>query len=424
MRSGGSVVVVGLGTVGLPTAALLTCAGMRVVGVDSSANRRDAIFSGGAQAGDHDLAILLKEALTSGLGIAEDVIRSDSYVVCVQTPVDGSGSPDLGALDSALDSVGRAMAPGALVIVESTLPPGGSARAVALLEKACGSPRGAGFDFAYAPERVLPGNVVAEIRGNARIVGTHTAEAAGRAESLLRNYVTGPIHHTDPATAEIVKLAENAYRMVNIGFANELAGLCESLGADAREVVRLANLHPRVRILDPGPGVAGPCLPKDPLLLAHSRERSSSLILAALAANSAARERMLGSLRSALAEAGHSLKGARVLVLGIAYKGGVGDTTDSAGLWLAARLKDEGAVPVLADPRARPKSLEVAADLYAAAQGCAAAVICTEHPEYRTLDLGRLGAAMAPRPVLVDARGLVPSAPGFVFRSLGRTPER
>ncbi|HLF05892.1 MAG TPA: nucleotide sugar dehydrogenase, partial [Thermoplasmata archaeon] len=358
------------------------------------------------------------DARASGrLGISDRVPSLAAYIVCVPTPVDDDGKPDLGPLAASLRGIGAAMKPRALVMVESTLPPGGSRLAVPILEEACRGLAGDTFLYAYVPERVLPGDVVREIRENARIVGTRDERARVAAEALLRIYVKGEIRHTDPETAEMVKLAENSYRMVNVGFANEIAGLCESAGVDGREVIRLANLHPRVRILDPGPGVAGPCLPKDPRLLAHGREGDSRLILAALEANERARERLFSALQAALRLAGRTIRGARVLVLGVAYKGGIADTTGSPGLWLARRIRDEGGEPVLCDPRSSLPGERVLKDAYEGADGCVAAVVCTEHPEYRSLDLERLRRAMADRPALVDGRGVVPDAPGFVFRT-------
>jgi UDP-N-acetyl-D-mannosaminuronic acid dehydrogenase len=417
---GREVAVIGLGTVGLPTAALLALGGARVTGVDVDAARVASLRTNGDILADEAMRRLWAEARSTGrLALSENVPPAQAYAVCVPTPVDASGSPDLGMLESALRSIGSAMPPGALVLVESTLPPGGSRGAVSILEETSRGAESKRFLYAYAPERVLPGDAVREIRENARIVGTRGAEAREAAESLLRLFVKGEIRHASPETAEMVKLAENAHRMVNIGFANELAALCDSQGVDAREVIRLANLHPRVRILDPGPGVAGPCLPKDPRLLAHGRERDAPLILAALDANERARGRLLDSLREALRAAGRELRGSRILILGIAYKGGVADTTDSPGLWLAREVEEEGGEAVLCDPCAAPRGLKVDRDPYAAAVGCAAAVVCTDHPEFRALDLTRLAKAMPPRPALVDSRGVIRSAPGFDLRSLG-----
>jgi UDP-N-acetyl-D-mannosaminuronic acid dehydrogenase len=416
-----SVVVVGLGTVGAPTAALLALGGARVTGVDTDHARVESLRGGAEMLADGAVRGLWQEARGSGrLEVAAAVPGAPAYVVSVPTPVSEDGAPDLSYLQAALRAIGAVMPAGALAVVESTLPPGGCRAALGALKAAAAAGAGGDPRFAYAPERVLPGDVVRELRENPRIVGSWDPEAGRAAEELLRLFVRGSIHHATPEVAEFAKLAENAFRMVNIGFANELAGLCDSAGVDAREVIALASLHPRVRILAPGPGVAGPCLPKDPRLLAHGRESGSRLIMAALEANDAARLRVFAALEEALSSVGRRIEGSRVLVLGIAYKGGVADTTASAGLWLARKVREAGGQAALCDPRASLRGERVVADPYGAADGCVATVICTDHPEYRALDLGRMRGAMAERPVLVDARGIIDSAPGFVFRGLGR----
>src|SRR5581483_11306454 len=272
-RRGGSrmrVCVQGLGYIGLPTAAMMALGGHDVVGYDVDRRVLDALRDGAHHVKEEPVRALVLAALNGGrLTLSTEVPGdADAHVICVPTPTIDH-KPDLSYVRAAARATAPHLRPGDLVILESTVPPGTMDRVVvpALRE--------AGVDpdtiaVAHCPERVIPGAIVRELRGNARVVGGRKPGDAERAADLYRSFCDGEIHVTDNVTAELVKVVENTYRDVNIAFANELALLSEELGVDAHEAIALANKHPRVNILAPGPGVGGHCIPVDPHFLSNA----------------------------------------------------------------------------------------------------------------------------------------------------------
>lgn len=426
-RSGELVLgIVGLGQVGLAVAVAFAEAGLRVVGVD----RDDAVVAsvrrGAVPRGEEEpeLPALLAEVVAAGKLLATTSAAAlgevDAVLVCVDTPA-RARAPVLDRLRSALEAAGPALREGALVVVESTLPPGTMDRVVVpALEASSGRRIGEGIFAGHCPERVMTGKLLANLRSVARVCGGTTEETARAMIALYSRVVRAPLEAADCVTAELVKTAENAYRDVNIAFANELARVCEASGADFPRVRALVNRSPGRDVLWAGAGVGGPCIPKDPwLLLAAAPEGAGALLRAARDVNDAMPLHLAALVEGALAEAGRALEGARVVVLGRAYLPDCGDLRGSPTEPLAAALVARGAHVVLHDPHVPGSD----GDLVDASRAADALVLAVAHAAYRTLPLGALREVVR-TPVLVDGRFAIdPTAArdaGFVFRALGR----
>jgi UDP-N-acetyl-D-mannosaminuronic acid dehydrogenase len=414
----------GIGYIGLATAALFANAGHRVTGFDVNERTIDRLRAGDPRTTEADLRAYVIEALAAGFTPSTEPAAADVHLICVPTPYDYDvGEADLAYVEAAGRTVAGLLRPGDLVILESTVPPGTTAEVLGpILEAGSGLRAGADFRLAHCPETVLPGNIVHELVHNDRIVGGVDDESADAAIALYEPVVEGRIHRApDATTAEFVKLAQNASRDVNIAFANELAKLAREYGIDARDAIALANVHPRVNVLQPGPGVGGHCIPVDPLFLGHGSD-SLDVIAAARRVNDGMPAYVAGLLRGALG----TLEGRRVAVLGIAYKGDVDDARNSPGVQLVATLRGEVAahgteapihVPVtdggdgagpsvlVSDPHVTDPAYGVV-DVETALAGADAAVIAADHDAYRDIDPDQVADLMAGR-VIVDAKGLL-----------------
>ena len=285
--------MIGLGYVGLPTAASIAACGVEVIGVDVDAERLSAIASGAARTAEEDLNDLVRTVVAAGtLSTAAAPQPADAFIIAVPTPHGPDHAPDVSFVRTAAESLAPLLRPGNLVVLESTSPVGTTEQLCAWLAAGRGDlsfPHRAGEDsdvrVAHSPERAIPGNMLHELTNNDRVVGGITAACATAAAGLYRVFVRGQCHTTTARTAELVKLTENAYRDVNIAFANEISLVCDSLGIDPWELIELANRHPRVDILKPGPGVGGHCIAVDPWFIVHSAPERTPLIQAARQVN-------------------------------------------------------------------------------------------------------------------------------------------
>jgi len=417
--------VIGLGYVGLPVAALFADAGFNVIGVDIQAERVAQINAGLSpiEGDEPGLAELLTRVVEAGrLRATTDYAalrECDVVTINVETPVDETHTPRYVALRSALRSLGPVLKEGTLVIVESTIAPGTMAQVVKpLLEETSGRRVNEGFFLGHGPERVMPGKLLANLRGVSRVCGGETPETAQAMIALYRHVVEADLDAADCVTAELVKTAENAYRDVNIAFANEVALICEAVGGDVWRVRELVNKSPGRNMLYPGAGVGGHCIPKDPWLLsyrAHAQGTPIRLIPAARAVNESMPLHMVDLLTDALAEVHTALDGARVLVLGYAYLENSDDTRHSPSAVLVEALHARGAEVVIHDPYVPGYR----GDLYAMAEGCEAVVIMVKHNAYQEIDWDALQVRLA-QPVVVDGRHVMGAAPdGFVVRAVG-----
>ncbi|OMH24534.1 UDP-N-acetyl-D-mannosamine dehydrogenase [Tersicoccus phoenicis] len=327
------VAVVGLGYIGLPTAAILASNGVNVVGVDVDADTVRAVNDGRVPFVEPDLATYVAGAVTSGmLSATTEMPPASAYILAVPTPFTTDHTADLSFIEAAAREVAPRLIGGELVVLESTSPPGATKhlgdyliglRPDLSLDGADGRPT---LLLAHCPERVLPGRVMIELVTNDRIVGGLTREAAERAAELYATFCQGEIHTTDATTAEMSKLVENSFRDVNIAFANELSVISERLGIDVWELIRLANRHPRVNILQPGPGVGGHCIAVDPWFIVAEAPEDARLIRTAREVNDAKPgwvvDRVLHEIQQLPADA-------EIALLGLAFKANIDDLRES-----------------------------------------------------------------------------------------------
>jgi UDP-N-acetyl-D-mannosaminuronic acid dehydrogenase len=405
------LVVIGLGYVGLPVACLFTEAGFPVIGLDVDRTKVDAINQGrcpiqGREPGLPDLVARVVNdgglRATTDYSVSQD---AEIVLIAVETPVDAeTKKPRYTALRRALADLAQHLQPGTLVIIESTLAPGTMTSLVQpMLEEASELTVNEDIHLVNCPERVMPGKLLHNLRHMHRVVGGSSPEAADLAVRFYRHVVDADLDPVDCLTAELVKTMENAYRDVQIAFANEMALLCEDLGADAWKVRELVNKSPGRHMLYPGAGVGGHCIPKDPwLLIANASDRfKPRLIPTARAVNDGMPLHMADLTVEALAEAGVDVPDAKVAVLGYAYLADSDDTRNSPTAVLVSRLRELGAEAVIHDPYVR----EYQGDLEERVRGSDAIVIMVAHDVYRTLDVEWLAPRIA-HPVLIDGRGI------------------
>jgi len=358
------ICVLGLGYIGLPTASTFATHGIRVIGVDVNPEVISTLQNGEIHIYEPGLRTLVQAGLRSGnMVICDAPSTADAFVIAVPTPFKRNKRADLGYVINAAESIVPHLRPGNLVVLESTSPPNTTIGIVAPILERSGLRAGAdpgegGFYLAYSPERVLPGQILRELIENARVIGgvSHASAEAGR--DLYAIFVRGEIVLTDATTAEMVKLMENTHRDVNIAIANEFSRLADRFGVDVWEAISLANRHPRIKILNPGPGVGGHCISVDPWFLVEAAPDLTSLILAARKVNDAQPHFVLDVIRKALRYTSAAnqdmasgavlpsggLSGRRVAVLGLAYKPDVDDLRESPAIEVARLLVTPGII--------------------------------------------------------------------------------
>ena len=387
------VCVIGLGYVGLPAALMFARSGLKTVGVDINAALLAQLRGGVCPLEEKELAgVFADDATQSNFSVREIPPVAEAYVIAVPTPLDPRRKvADLRAVASACESIVPVLRRGALVIVESTIPPLTCREVVTPILERSGLNVGGEILVAHCPERLFPGNVVAEIVQNPRIIGGCNEAATERAAELYRRFVKGEVMRTDDVTAEFCKLSENAYRDVNIAFANELALIAEKLGIRIGDAIALANRHPRVNILRPGIGVGGHCIPIDPWFIAEVAPDEATLIPTARRINDRQPERVAARIRQAVAHLADPL----LAIYGITYKPDVNDQRESPAWHIVEILRRDGYRVEIYDPVA---GLRPGGDLFAFLSGKDALAILVEHAEITELlsrEPERLRAALA-----------------------------
>ena len=404
------VCVIGLGYIGLPTAAVFAASGLRVAGVDIDADRVARINAGNAGSGELGLDRMVAEAVATGrLVAAADPVPARAFLIAVPTPLTQSNQPDLSFVQAAAAALAPYLVKGALVVLESTVPIGATrclSEQLATARPDLGFPGGdtARPDVlvAHCPERVLPGRILEELRQNDRVIGGLDRASTAAAAHLFGRICDGRCHRTDAPTAEMTKLAENAYRDVNIAFANELALIAAVQGVDARQVIAMANRHPRVDILQPGPGVGGHCIAVDPWFLSASSHGRARLIATARTINDARPGQVAAEALDMVADLADPV----IACLGLTYKRDVADLRESPALEVTKRLATCARGRVLAvDPHldTLPEGLE-GVEMVDAATALARAdlvVLLVDHTDFIGL-IGDLPQAVR----LLDTRGL------------------
>jgi UDP-N-acetyl-D-mannosaminuronic acid dehydrogenase len=419
-----TICVVGLGYIGLPTASTFATHGLKVLGVDVDRRVLDALGSGEVHIHEPGLRALVRTALGSGnLTISQSPSAADAFILAVPTPLQTSDGAraDMRYVAAAAESIAPHLRPGNLVVLESTSPPRTTVDFLAPLLERSGLRAGSDFFLAYSPERVLPGQILRELIENARVIGGIDRASAEAGRELYAAFAQGEILLTDATTAEMVKLMENTFRDVNIALANEFARLAEGLGVDVWQAIGLANRHPRVAILRPGPGVGGHCISVDPWFLVSAAPEVTPLIQAARRVNDEQPRRVAQLVEGAL----RGVAGRRIAALGLAYKAEVDDLRESPAISVVQRLAERSARVSAFDPYtpgAEVEGVRVVTTLEEALHQAEAVLLLVDHARFRALDPADAAASMTGR-LAFDARGVWSAerwaAAGFDLRVLG-----
>ena len=411
------VCVVGLGYIGLPTAAIVARAGCRVHGVDVTQSVVDTINRGEIHIEEVDLDGLVHGVVARGLLKAStQVAPADVFIIAVPTPFDADHAPDISHVLAAGEAVAGVLKPGDTVVLESTSPVGTTEALRDLIAARRPDLKCPGLttdipdlSIAYCPERVLPGRILEELTNNDRSIGGITPRCARKALSFYKLFVRGACVVTDSRSAEMTKLVENAYRDVNIAFANELSIVADQMGLDVWEVIRLANRHPRVNILQPGPGVGGHCIAVDPWFIVHGAPEHTPLIRTARGVNDAKIHHVIARAEALIA----ANPTARVACLGLAFKANIDDFRESPARLVAATLARRfGARIKVVEPYAAKLPREFAGtgagliDLDTALERAEILLVLVDHDQFKAVPLAERADKL-----VYDTRGIWPDQP-------------
>lgn len=403
------ICVMGLGYIGLPTATVFALAGKQVVGVDINPQVVETLRRGAIHIVEPELAEPLKQAVESGHFFATlQPEPADAFVIAVPTPLAADNQPALDFIWSAAEMIAPVLADGNLIVLESTSPVGTTEQ---LAERIKTLRPELSLHFAYCPERVLPGKMMQEIYTNDRIIGGLTSTATEQAVGLYQIFAKGDCVPTNARTAELCKLAENSFRDVNIAFANELSMICDRLQIDVWEVIKLANRHPRVNILQPGAGVGGHCIAVDPWFIVADAPEQAKLIRTAREVNDAKPHWVLDKIKTALADCANATdrKPSEITIacLGLSFKADIDDLRESPALEIATALSEwhTGAL-WLVEPHITqlPQNLQKKADfvpLECAIEQADILVLLVDHRQFKAIS-----AKDIPQRWLVDTRGV------------------
>ncbi len=398
------IIVMGLGYIGLPTASMLATKGHQVLGVDVNAQAVDTINSGRIHIVEPDLDILVRSAVNSGnLKASLTPEEGDTFILAVPTPfkeVDGNPkAPDLAYIEAATRAIAPYLREDNLVILESTSPVGTTERVheiiVAMRPELAGK-----IHTAHCPERVLPGQILRELVDNDRIIGGTTKAAVAKAKALYKTFCNGAILETDSRTAEMSKLVENSFRDVNIAFANELSVICDHLGINVWETIALANRHPRVNILQPGPGVGGHCIAVDPWFIVASAPGQSRLIRTAREVNDAKPDWVIAKVKAKAARFHEPVIGC----LGLSFKANIDDLRESPSMDIVGHLLQAGIGKIMAcDPNVHKEKAPFALyDLKTVIKEADILLLLVDHDEFKDID-----PQVIKDKVVIDTKGVL-----------------
>jgi UDP-N-acetyl-D-mannosaminuronic acid dehydrogenase len=404
------ICVLGLGYIGLPTASTFAAHGLKVLGVDVNPHVVETLKKGEIHIHEPGLREVVEAALQSGnLTVSSQPEEADAFLIAVPTPFhegkygeyDGRKYrlADMRAVTSATKAIVPYLRKGNLVILESTSPPRTTLDLIQPILEGSGLKAGSDFFLCYSPERVLPGQILRELIENARVVGGVSPESARAGRDLYATFVKGEIIETDATTAEMVKLMENTTRDVNIAIANEFSRLAEKFGVDVWEAIRLANLHPRINILSPGPGVGGHCISVDPWFFVETAPELASLIYHARQVNDEQPLFVVEKARQALGD----LNGKKIAALGLAYKPDVDDLRESPAIEVLHLLQREGAQVKAWEPfkpDAKLKGVEMASSLDSALHYADAILLLVRHTEFVQFDPNEIASKTKARVVI------------------------
>ena len=410
--------VIGLGYIGLPTAALIASRQVEVVGVDVNQYAVDTINQGKIHIVEPELDILVRATVQTGhLRAVLNPEKADAFIVTVPTPFKEDYKPDLSFIESAAKSIATVLEKGNLVILESTSPVGTTEKMTAWMKLErpdLSFPEFSGdkvvdVAVAHCPERVMPGQIVRELVENDRIIGGMTSHCAERAHGLYKAFVKGDCLITDCRTAELSKLVENSFRDVNIAFANELSLICDKLGINVWELIKLSNRHPRVNILQPGPGVGGHCIAVDPWFIVDSAPNEAKLIHAARLVNDGKPSFVLEKIKQAVKATARKQSELRIACLGLTFKPNIDDMRESPALEIAQEIGSMGfKMLFLVEPNITeiPDSFDrhttELAVLEVAIEAADIVVLLVDHSVFKEIDLGQISGKQ-----VIDTRGIL-----------------
>lgn len=407
-----TVSMIGLGYIGLPTAAVIASCGVEVIGVDVNAKAVETINSGRIHIVEPDLDALVHEVVRLGkLRATTKAEQADAYLIAVPTPFKGDHKPDLDYVEAAARSVAKVLKKGDLVILESTSPVGTTEQLATWMAEErpdLSFPQQVGgvadINVAYCPERVLPGKVIQELVENDRVIGGMTEKCASRAQSLYRIFVRGECLITNARTAEMCKLTENSFRDVNIAFANELSLICDELDINVWDLVKLANRHPRVNILQPGPGVGGHCIAVDPWFIVDSAPETAKIIRTARLVNDGKPEFVIRKVLDAACNLNNPI----IACLGLAFKPDIDDLRESPALEITKVLAEKKLGRIIAvEPNINtlPAALSSQVELMNLEDACAIAdivVILVDHQQFLQVNWSDRDGC-----VIIDTKGVL-----------------
>lgn len=411
------VCVVGLGYIGLPTAAVIARAGCKVLGLDVSQQVVDTINRGEIHIEEVDLDGLVQGVVARGLlSASTEIAQADVFVVAVPTPFGKDHVPDISYVLAAGRTIAPVLKAGDVIILESTSPVGTTEQLRDLIARARPDLKVPGLSsetpdisIAYCPERVLPGRILEELTNNDRSIGGITPRCARKALAFYKRFVRGECVTTDARSAEMTKLVENAYRDVNIAFANELSIVADRMNLDVWEVIRLANRHPRVNILSPGPGVGGHCIAVDPWFIVHGAPEETPLIRTARGVNDGKMHHVVRNAEELVA----AHPEAKVACLGLAFKANIDDFRESPARFIASRLvRRFGARIHIVEPYVAELPIEFTGtgatqiDIDEALETCDILIVLVDHDIFRVVPLAERAGKL-----VYDTRGIWPDQP-------------
>lgn len=378
------ICLLGLGYIGLPTAALFATRGYKVVGVDINNEKVEEISKGIVYFDEIGLKDLVREALDSGnLTLKNNVEEADIFIIAVPTPLnEKQKKPDLEYVKSAAEMIKEVLKKRDLIILESTVPPNTSRKIlIPILNGSSAFKDGVDYYLAHCPERAIPGNTIYELINNDRIIGGIDKTSCEKAKEVYSHFVKGKMYLTDITVAETIKLMENTYRDINIALANEFAKISEEIGINVWEAIELANKHPRVNILNPGPGVGGHCIAVDPWFLVED-SIESKIIKLAREINNSMPEHVIYLIEKTVKD----IKNPTITILGVAYKKNVDDTRNTPALEIIRLAKNRGWRVKIHDPLVKKFKYPLL-NLNDALEDTDCAVIVTDHDVYKEIDL-------------------------------------
>lgn len=394
------ICVLGLGYIGLPTATLASTGGLKVVGVDINKDIVEKLNAGRVLFSEPDLDGLVIRAVQEGSLTAQLLpCEADVFLIAVPTPINDDKTCDYRAVIGATRSIVDYIRPGSLVILESTVPPGTTEEVVQPILEESGLKAGKDFHLAFCPERVLPGRIITELINNDRVIGGIDKASAEKAADFYSHFVRGELYQTDLRTAEVVKLVENSSRDVSIAFANEVSLIADKLGIDAWEVIKLANRHPRVNILNPGPGVGGHCIAVDPWFLVEKAPAVTSVILAARQRNDSMPHHVVSRIAAVCKP------GAKIACLGVTYKADVDDIRESPAIEIVHELKAKGFNVHVVDSHVASLDGIPLVSLDEALDAAECVALLVDHAEFKRLNPVDLRSRFGAEKV-IDTRGI------------------